>query len=243
MDIVKPDQIRNAAMKNLINSTTVSKSSNDLVLISQYIRDVSKELFTLERKGQMFTILRNPIQRAVSMFYYLSKADWEVNYKPEWQNWTLMDYVNSSNCENNFYTRILTGKNQRHILLSQSDLEIAMSVLQKRVLVGLLEHMSESVDRFAAYFGWWGSNGHSGDGEETTKKKKKKKERTKRCLLNDISIRPKNVNPVKYNRIEEGSVEWVLLAEKNAFDLQLYQYAKILFQDQGLYFTKKNNSR
>uniref|UniRef100_A0A7S1BM36 Sulfotransferase domain-containing protein n=2 Tax=Corethron hystrix TaxID=216773 RepID=A0A7S1BM36_9STRA len=239
MDIVKPYQIKNAAMKNLMNSRAVSKNANDVVLISEHIRHVSKELFTLERKGWMFTILRDPIQRAVSMFHYLSKADWEVNYRPEWQNWTLMDYVNSNNCENNYYTRMLTGKNQHHILLSQSDVDIAMSVLQKRVLVGLLEHISESVDRFAAYFGWFGSNRLTSNRGKDMKTKDKG---TKQCLYQNLLAQPRNVNPVKYNQIEENSMEWVALAKKNEFDLQLYKYAQILFQDQGNYFTKKNIS-
>ena len=34
------------------------------------------DLFSSNHQGRLFTIIRPPIERAVSLFYYLSVADW-----------------------------------------------------------------------------------------------------------------------------------------------------------------------
>jgi hypothetical protein len=46
------------------------------VIISPLIRSATEWLFTDEHKASMFTLIRHPVDRAVSHFYYLQTATW-----------------------------------------------------------------------------------------------------------------------------------------------------------------------
>ena len=54
-------------------------------------------------------MFRHPIDRAVSMFYYIRVADWEPSYKPELQGWKMDQYATSDIVENNRMTRQLSN--------------------------------------------------------------------------------------------------------------------------------------
>eukprot|EP00957_Ditylum_brightwellii_P041899 3173272-Ditylum_brightwellii.AAC.1 len=69
----------------------------------------SNDLFTPTAKGRLFTVFRDPIDRAVSMFYYIQSADWEPTYNPELKDMKLSEYARSEYIENNYYTRKLTN--------------------------------------------------------------------------------------------------------------------------------------
>merc|ERR1719458_1821494 len=97
-------------------------------------------------------MFRHPIERTVSMLNYIKYAEWEPSYMDEFKTMTLIDYAKSPYVENNFYTRVLSDKMDGS--LTEDHLAIATYNLRKKVVVGLLDKLDESVDRFETYFGW-----------------------------------------------------------------------------------------
>ena len=53
-------------------------------------------------KGRCFTLLRHPIRRAISMFYYLRDATWEHTFSEVFKNMTVEEYATSQYAEDNW---------------------------------------------------------------------------------------------------------------------------------------------
>merc|ERR1712071_498786 len=87
--------------------------------------------------GRAFTLLRDPIERAVSMYYYRTTAYGDL------QGTTLEEYAKGKGIENNWMTRYLTGQ-----------MEGAKIVLKRKFLIGFLDDIDESMFRFMKYNGW-----------------------------------------------------------------------------------------
>jgi len=162
-------------------------------------------LFTPMYNGRMFTMLRDPIERAVSMFYYLGYDDLE-----------LQDYAKTKLIDNNWMVRSLTNKLEGYLTLH--DLHAAKEVLRRKCLIGLLKEKHVSLKRFEIYFGW----------EDRAKRPGAEECREK---LLSWGWPQKNNHPL----LEPGSEAYQLLRTKNALDIELYDYAKELFVQQGLY--------
>lgn len=90
-------------------------------------------------------MFRHPIDRAISLFYYLQVADWEPTYDPELKNWSIKEYAQSSRIENNWLTRQLS--NQLAGELAEEDLELAKEVVRQKFLVGLMTEIEPTMDR------------------------------------------------------------------------------------------------
>merc|ERR1712129_95301 len=86
-------------------------------------------------KGRMFAIFRHPIERAISLFHYLQKANWEKTFDAELSSQSLEEYAQSSKAEHNWMTRILVNKMTEEVSLY--DLELAKLILNKKCIVGL----------------------------------------------------------------------------------------------------------
>lgn len=190
----------------------------DVIVSSRILHAAT--LYDPDHKGRLFTILRNPIDRAVSTFYYLQNAYWERHYRPELKEMTILDYAALPDTANNWMTRWLTGKNaEPH--LTMEDLEFAKELLRRKFLIMLTEDMATSVERLLYYMNW------QYDDERF--------EETRTCLLantkkNDGQNRNKHLTP------EEGSPEYEALMAINDLDYQLYVYATELFKVSQLCF-------
>lgn len=67
----------------------------------------------------------------------------------------ITDWAKTDTFVNNFITQSLVGKlNPPGTLLMLDDLNAAKEVLRRKVLVGIMEDKSESVQRFKRYLGW-----------------------------------------------------------------------------------------
>jgi hypothetical protein len=120
------------------------------VVITSYLREVTTQLFTPEHPATLFTLLRHPVPRAVSMFYYLQQAYWEKDtYHPEWANMTILEYAKSEFAEHNWMTQFLVGKPD----VTRNDLEDAKVILSK-MYIGILTNLEQSLQRFGEAFGW-----------------------------------------------------------------------------------------
>lgn len=208
VDTTTPKGIERAAQFNIALSGKVDLISSPLP------HTAASKLFIQGHKGRMFTVLRDPIQRAVSLFHYLQKAKHEPTYNPALQNMTLEEYAFSELVESNFITRTLLDKMEAP--LEEIDFKIAQDILRSKVLVGLLDELQESVRRFELYF-------HFGDpAPNATCKEHYVRTGSNRQSVSQI--------------LSADAPAYVELQRKNHMDLRLYEYAVELFHIQGSMF-------
>jgi len=184
------------------------------VVVSPFVFELN-DLFTQTAKGRFFSVFRHPIDRAVSMFYYIRVADWEPSYKPELKDWTLEQYAQSDIVENNWMTRQLS--NQLGGDLTEENLSKAMEVVRRKFLVGLMSQIEPTMARAEKFFRW------------TFHVNPPNQDACRDRLMSG------GANSNKANKKEgpkEGDEAWTLLAHQNNFDLQLYSYIEQLFVEQ-----------
>ena len=76
VDTTKPGGIQRAHNLGLAESGLA-----DVVVTARFVTAV-EGIFSPVYKGRMFTLLRHPVDRAISMFYYRQYATWEPSYEP-----------------------------------------------------------------------------------------------------------------------------------------------------------------
>lgn len=178
----------------------------------------ANDLFTETAKGRLFTVFRHPIDRAISMFYYLQVADWEPTYDPELKNWSIEQYATSPRIENNWLTRQLS--NQLGGELQDEHLQIAMEVIRRKFMVGLMTEIERTMTRLEQMFRW--TYHVNPPNQEACREK---------LLSGGSNSNSKN----KKAKPEPGSKEWELLEWQNLYDMQLYNYIEELFEQQEEY--------
>jgi hypothetical protein len=188
------------------------------VIISQHLHPAAT-LFNSDQLGRCFSMMRHPIERAVSMFHYLAVANWEPTYDPSLAYISIEMYARSKRAEHNWMVRFLSNELERD--LNDKHLAIAKKVLSQKCLVGLLDRKEESFRRFEQYFGWSAKNQKAIDCRD-------------RLLHWGWS------NKHSHPQVEEGSVVWDLLYKKNSFDMELYNFAVRLFGEQKRLFEGYN---
>mmetsp|Transcript_28187 Transcript_28187/g.60501 ORF Transcript_28187/g.60501 Transcript_28187/m.60501 type:complete len:219 (-) Transcript_28187:1115-1771(-) len=184
------------------------------VIFTQYLH-AGATLFNQNHRGRMFTIIRHPIERAVSMFYYLPKAKHEPTYDPDLDHISIEMWSRSKRVEHNWMTRFLSNEIDGNLTLEHLD--ISKEVLRKKCIVGLFDEKTESWLRLERFFQW-----------------KFYTQRNRDCLdrLLNWGWSNKNLHP----SVEEGSVAWNLLYKQNELDMMLYEYAQLLFEEQRALF-------
>mmetsp|Transcript_22261 Transcript_22261/g.65951 ORF Transcript_22261/g.65951 Transcript_22261/m.65951 type:complete len:272 (+) Transcript_22261:123-938(+) len=183
------------------------------VVISHRFHDVSS-LFSVSNRGRAFALFRHPVRRAVSMFYYLQTATWEPTYDESLADMSLLEYAKSNRAEENWVVRSLTNEFEETV--GAQHLEVAKEILRRKILVGIMEAFDQSVVRFEQYFGWW--DGVANDVGVL------------RCQRSRMS---QGDNRFDHPKVGPGSVEYLTLADRNWADVELYNYAKELFQEQA----------
>lgn len=110
-----------------------------------------EKLYDEDNKGRFLALFRHPVDRALSMFYYLQTATWERTYRPEWKNMTVLEWANLPNFEEDYMVHKLVNKLGEEV--TEIDLIIAKELVRQRFIVGLMEDMEESVRRFNLVLG------------------------------------------------------------------------------------------
>eukprot|EP00565_Helicotheca_tamesis_P004091 CAMPEP_0185736008 /NCGR_PEP_ID=MMETSP1171-20130828/26660_1 /TAXON_ID=374046 /ORGANISM="Helicotheca tamensis, Strain CCMP826" /LENGTH=511 /DNA_ID=CAMNT_0028406487 /DNA_START=217 /DNA_END=1752 /DNA_ORIENTATION=- len=225
VDMATTEGIQRAKKLNLIPSALAD------ILITPYLYESSSLFNTYEQKGQLFALFRHPIQRAVSMFHYLQHATWEPTYSPNLKDMTIEDYAMSESVEEDWMVRTLTNKmKDMETGLTEQDLDLAKEILRTKCVVGLTDQMEQSVDRFVQVFGWKKdvneTEGGGGGGEGAVD--------AQQCK--DELLQSGGVNKFHHPTEVEGSMAWELLKLKNVWDIQLYEYAVRLFEEQAILF-------
>ena len=213
---VNVDTSTHQGIQRAIQLNLVSSGLADVV-ISPLFHEAST-LFTPTRRGRMFSIFRHPVERAVSLFYFIQDTQWKPRStrNDQFADITIEDFYRGGFAENNWMTRFLTNELKKGELTVE-DLKIAKEVLRQKCLVGLLEEKGETFERIQKYFGW-----------------KPKNPTEQECLEKKLQW----AWPMKHRHftVEEGSDAWYLISAQNVFDLQLYEYARELFQQQQQLF-------
>eukprot|EP00543_Licmophora_paradoxa_P011251 CAMPEP_0202462958 /NCGR_PEP_ID=MMETSP1360-20130828/56111_1 /ASSEMBLY_ACC=CAM_ASM_000848 /TAXON_ID=515479 /ORGANISM="Licmophora paradoxa, Strain CCMP2313" /LENGTH=142 /DNA_ID=CAMNT_0049085639 /DNA_START=108 /DNA_END=536 /DNA_ORIENTATION=+ len=139
---------------------------------------------------------------------------------------TLNDYAHSNKVEENWVTRFLvhkyTGK------LEKEHVEAAKQIMRNKMLVGILENFQESLKRFELYFDWWEHKVRQGDPA-----------RAVQCQQNKARA---SQNKVKHPHPETEDAGYQRLLQLNWADLELYEYAKVLFEEQHELVKMKDTS-
>jgi len=223
---IKPGILRAKEM-GLVQSHT-----SDLIFTMEP-QFAGQELYDEDNKGRFLALFRHPVDRALSMFFYLGTATWERTYRPEWANMTVLEWTNLEHAEEDYMVHKLTGKKFGD-KVDETDLIIAKELVRQRFIVGLMEEMNESIRRFNIVLGV--------DDES---------ERSQQCMvefglvdapvveqdgertLEEVKTRAtdkKNSN--KHPKFEEGSPEYDIIAGRNRLDMLLYKYIESLFESQ-----------
>ena len=102
-----------------------------------------QELYDEENKGRFLALFRHPVDRALSMFFYLQTATWERTYRPEWANMTVLEWANLPNAEEDYMVHKLVGKPFGE-KVDETDLIIAKELVRQRFIVGLMKLATSS---------------------------------------------------------------------------------------------------
>jgi len=186
------------------------------IIFSPLLHESVTHLFSPTHQGQMFAIFRHPVDRVISLFYYLREATWEPTYNPILQNITLLEYAQSDLAESNFIVRALVDNMEG--ALSMDHFYAAKEILRRKCIVGLLDQWEVSMNRFDSYFGFRPHEDRLDEAEN--------------CRIELREAGGSNVHT--HPRINASSVEYAVLEEKNALDMMLYDYIQVLFQEQEL---------
>jgi hypothetical protein len=200
-----------------------------------------KELYDEENKGRFLALFRHPVDRALSMFYYLQTATWERTYRPEWANMTVLEWARLPNAEVDYMVHKLIGKRFGETV-DETDLIVAKELVRQRFIVGLMGEMNESIRRFNIVLGVDEESDRSQQcmdefgllDREPKERKLEEEEKTRATNEKNSNVNPaknkKNSN--EHPKFEEGSPEFDVLARRNRLDMLLYKYIETLFDAQ-----------
>lgn len=206
VDTSNIEGINRARDMGLVTSTVARPE----VIVSSYLLNTAQDIYDEEHKGRAFTLLRHPIERAVSMYHFSLQA----GLIPEV---TLEEYAKGQGIENNWLVRYLTGKMEGE--LPRESLEQAKTILKRKFLIGFVDDLNESVQRFIKYNNW------AFDEDDVSSN------RQEQCINMLIEV-GSNRNMAGYDLPKKGSQAFSLISWQTQFDIKLYEYAKEIFDSQ-----------
>lgn len=208
-----------------------SQTHVDFISSTEF-RFASEMLFSPNHKARMFALFREPIDGAVSKFYYLQKATWEPTYNKRWARMTLEEWATRDRGDNNWMVRYLVGK-PNSVELTNEDLEVAKEIVRTKFIVGLMDKFDESVHRFNILLGIDESDPKN---QQCIKEFSSKGEDAHSAKNSVTIVKKNNWNSYSHPKAEFGTDVWKSLAKIHAFDRLLYRYVVSLFDKQQVMF-------
>jgi hypothetical protein len=139
IDPTTPAGLQRAKTLNVVQSGLAD------VMFTNLITDAA-DIFTPQNKGRLFAVFRHPLERAMGTYNALRSSD------PSVEDMSIADFANTR-LPNNELVRVLAGKGPSENL-SDDDLFLAMEIVRRKCVVGLVDRLEESLVRFNGYFGW-----------------------------------------------------------------------------------------
>jgi len=197
---------------------TLNVGQNDKIdlVSSPYLWDIAG-MFDADHKGYMIAMFREPIERAVSLYYSMRRSK---KYATQVGSLSSVEqYAKSSLVENNWMTRFLSGVLAGEIT-SQHE-AIAREVLRSKCIIGLLSDKTETMRRLETLF----------------KIKANKAKESEECIEKLLYWSWPGKN--KHTPVVDGE-SWDILYKQNSFDIRLYEYAQNLFEAQKQLFLESH---
>mmetsp|Transcript_9229 Transcript_9229/g.19204 ORF Transcript_9229/g.19204 Transcript_9229/m.19204 type:complete len:1272 (+) Transcript_9229:90-3905(+) len=205
VDVSNPAGIQKAKSMNLGRSNMMD------VISTPFLYDIANIFEGIPEAGKCFTMLRHPVERAIAL-YHLYQIDENNPNTAKYRGLTIDQYSESVE-ENNWMVRFLANK--RGGSLTWHDLEAAKEVFGRKCLVGLLDKVEESLQRYEHFFGW--------DSRVANAEKKEV------CIHDYLANGDKRNSHPTY----VGTNAWEVLRKKNEYDVLLYEYARGLYGQQS----------
>eukprot|EP00545_Synedropsis_sp_CCMP1620_P002697 CAMPEP_0119015096 /NCGR_PEP_ID=MMETSP1176-20130426/10553_1 /TAXON_ID=265551 /ORGANISM="Synedropsis recta cf, Strain CCMP1620" /LENGTH=486 /DNA_ID=CAMNT_0006968363 /DNA_START=18 /DNA_END=1478 /DNA_ORIENTATION=- len=202
VDTSTPLGLQRAAELGLIPSRIVD------VVLTPHVREASR-LFDAHHKGRLFALFRHPVDRVVSLYYFLRMPDQEASIGLNVREMSLEQFA--ADISENWMVRSLT--NTVSGPLTDEHLNIAKEILRTKFLIGLLDEKTESLRRIESYFGW-----------------KLPSRVSQTCKNNMFYFEPQSKN--LHDQLDSSSKEYDALVQRNQHDVDLYEYAVHLFEEQ-----------
>ena len=176
----------------------------DVVVSSRFLNAAS--LFDPDHQARSFTIMRNPIERMVSTFYY------QTQNEKGWKNMTMLEYVKRDDTPSNWMIRYLTGR-MTAAKVTLEDLDLAKEILERKFFIMLTKEMEGSVKILIRHM------------------KYKVSDEGKNCIKEELF---KVQNHLVYPKVDMESEAIDLLKQMNELDIALYAHAVKLFSRQWI---------
>ena len=200
-------------------------------------------------------MMRHPVEREISLFYYLGKAEWEDGYREDFGNMTLLEYATFANDDDhdnandsggggrnnhvrldNWMVRYLARKLKGEV--QPQDVQLAKDILKYKSLIGLTEDYKESMRRFDLFHGihhYHGDNAYTRTRTRTRTPRGGKNQND--CVEQHMN---QKINENVHETVHPESKEWKALMKVNQLDVELYNYAKTLYGEQGVMLKDTN---
>jgi len=191
------------------------------VAITSYIHEGITEAFDHIHPARIFTVLRHPILRMISLFNHHKDATWDKDINP-----TLLEYASDSQYHvDNWMTRALSNRHSGPV--RNQDYLYAKRVLKEKVLILLLDEIDESMERLVTFMDWGRRLGPPqppsdsvdlGGGLSGGE-----------CLESHLHFNPVDAHDNDHSSVVRNSEEWQMLEYISNYDIGLYWYGKELF--------------
>ena len=161
----------------------------------------------LPQKYNYVTMLRDPTERVISLYYYIRSSPDHYLHKQLMSNqMTLEEFVSSGILKNtdNGQTRFISGQKKLEFgSTSQDNLDIAKDNLSKMAVVGTLENFDEALILIKKTFGW-----------------------------KNIFYTRQNITKSRLSQKEISQSTLETIVQYNHLDQELYKYAQSLLKQQ-----------
>jgi len=201
---------------NTPNNATSSSSIHPDLVSTPYFLNAVKYLFSAESPARAFILLRNPMERALSMYEYQKEMDPNFDI-------SLEDYAHGNGIENNWMVRYLTNVMEGE--LKQDHVTQAKKIISKKFLIGFLEDLEETIIRLMKYNAW------SFDEE--------KEEEQKECISNKLKDHVER----EHEMPKKGTQTHTYLSWQTQYDFKLYEFAKQLYEIQTKQYGSKERKK
>jgi len=169
----------------------------------------ANELFTTTAKGRIFTVFRHPIERAMINYHHVKRGESNGTDDPSLKEMTIIEYADSHLVENNWLTRQLSNTPEGD--LTDEHFNLAMEVVRRKVMVGLMSEIEATMERYERLFRW---------------KFHLNPKAQENCRERQLSDKEPSL------ALTPGSKAFKSLSLQNNYDLLVYEYAESVFVEQ-----------